>query len=171
MASMDADSSPPTEPAPAPENPGVRGNVRRRRKRPAVPAGETPAPDPGEETRPVDQPAGLSTQSIRDQRLAARALREGRHISQDMRDELLAHQYKIATAKRGKARDKSRAFVAIVGADRAASQQVAIQFNQQVAASRLEADTGAELLPGQPIDQPAAAPRVVLYLPDNGRHL
>jgi hypothetical protein len=130
------------------------------------PADDPPAPrpsrwPPGLFDEPDDElPGGLSTSSPRDDRLVARALSAGWSIPSSWMPALMRRQAQIAA--RGKARDATRAFVALTQATRIDA-QVAIQI---VNAQRAAAAEGVELMP---VDATVSAPRAILYLPDNGR--
>lgn len=129
---------------------------------------DAPTPDPQPDPEPA-LPPGMSADSPRDDRLLSRAVRQGWPIPPEYVEAVIRRQVVIAANPKAKARDATRAFQALVNATRADASAVAVQINAQVAAQRAQAARGDDFPPLAAPGVPDAIPRVLLYLPENGR--
>lgn len=118
---------------------------------------------------PAPIPEAIAEPDLKTDRLMARALTAGWNIPKAYVDAVINRQVVIAADPKGKPRDSTRAFNALVAATRAESASVAVQVNAQVAAQRVAAAMGEEMPVRPAASDDGGIPRVQVYLPDNGR--
>lgn len=137
------------------------------------PADPEPAPPLPTPNPLAAMPPTLSPDSPRDDRLIARAIAGGWSIPSQYVEPLIRRQIEIATSTKSKHRDATRSFSALVAASRAEHAAIMLQINANLAAQKAAAAGGDSPIPAQMIDPQSGAvpqvPRVILYLPDNGR--